>query len=72
MAFADSTRINPEKRLMMKQIETGKRERCRNCIYPPPKLEDSWAEPDRTCDHKREFHIGRRKCWGRKDYGSAA
>ena len=72
MGFPDSTRIGPQKVFELKQIETQKRERCHGCIHLPKKFEDSWAEPERRCNHPREFMVGRRQCWGRKDYGSAA
>ena len=71
MPIPDFTRLGPQKIFELRQVETQKRERCHGCSYLPPQYPDSCSEPDRRCNHPREFLIGRRNCWGRKGHGGA-
>ena len=62
-------RMNPERVLELKQLETQRRLRCRECKHLPAKVDHGWIDTDARCNAPRLYLIGRKNCPGKK--GSA-
>lgn len=59
-------RMNPERVLELKQLETQRRLRCRGCKHLPDKVQDGWIDTDARCNAPRPYLIGRKSCPARK------